>query len=242
MSYEIRTLDIENEAEEKTIRIMSFFGWELKSSQRIFNQNSRPVGAITYDDMTYIHSRTETVDFTKLVFQRDLRMPNYDDIVRLEKEFSQIAENMTGGRPPEPSPLKSFDQWSREASPPVFSTWKRILFTALSYPLGTVFTSLLFKYCISSYNAFDFSEIYAACFLPAIPFNAFFAFLFVLLIERLVKASARINKKSPQHRRFLKMYDDYKQAYQNQLDKIEFYEYGTRRISQIIQEAADLLE
>jgi hypothetical protein len=64
MAMEYRTMDVDNEQELYVIEILQFFGWKLKSSQRVYNQSSKPKGAITYENFTYIHSETDTVDFT----------------------------------------------------------------------------------------------------------------------------------------------------------------------------------
>ncbi len=89
MAMEIKTLEIENSEEQATIEFWTTFGWNLKSSQRVYNKDSHleQRGNETY-------SVTETVDYTKLVFERDKNGPNYAEIVRLEREFFQLSEDM----------------------------------------------------------------------------------------------------------------------------------------------------
>lgn len=86
---EIKTLDVKNSEEQSTIEFWSQFGWVLKSSQRVYNKDSH---LETRGEDTY--SVTETVDFTKLVFERDKNAPNYGKIVSLEKEYFEIQASM----------------------------------------------------------------------------------------------------------------------------------------------------
>ncbi len=82
MAMEIKTLDVKNSEEAATIEFWQQFGWVLKSSQRVYSKDSH---LETRGDSTY--SVTETVDFTKLVFERDKNGPHYAEIVSLENEY-----------------------------------------------------------------------------------------------------------------------------------------------------------
>ena len=149
MSLEIKNLNVENEEEEKIITVFQGFGWKLKSSQRIFNQTSVARGAVSYQNLTYIHSENETVDFTKLVFERDTEMPNYDEIVELEEEFWRLSDICPSSRPVDPE-LMGFEDWVKKTKPSVFSASKKntiifgfyvicgILFGLLVYFLGNL--------------------------------------------------------------------------------------------------------
>lgn len=90
MAKEFLTLDVDNSSEADIIQMFQNFGWDLKSSQRVFNQDTRPVAAYTYKDVSFIQSKTETVDFTKLVFEREKNMPGYSELVVLENEFFEL--------------------------------------------------------------------------------------------------------------------------------------------------------
>ena len=94
MAMEIKTLDVKNSEEQSTIEFWSQFGWVLKSSQRGYNKDSH---LETRGEDTY--SVTETVDFTKLVFERDKNAPNYGKIVSLEKEYFEIQASMPNEEP-----------------------------------------------------------------------------------------------------------------------------------------------
>ena len=90
MAMEIKTLEIKNSEEQSTIEFWTQFGWQLKSSQRVYNKDSH---LESRGDSTY--SVTETVDFTKLVFERDKNGPNYSKIVELEKEYFSKAATLS---------------------------------------------------------------------------------------------------------------------------------------------------
>ncbi len=89
MAMEIKTLDIKNEAEAETIEFWTQFGWNLKSSQRVYNKDTH---LERRGDDTY--SVTETVDYTKLVFERDKNGPHYAEIVALEDEFFRLSNEL----------------------------------------------------------------------------------------------------------------------------------------------------
>lgn len=91
---EIKTLDVANSEENETIEFWSQFGWVLKSSQRVYNQDSHLEnrGGSTY-------SVTNTVDFTKLVFERDKNGPNYERIAELERMYFYYNDMLPNKKP-----------------------------------------------------------------------------------------------------------------------------------------------
>lgn len=107
MAMEIKTLEIKNSEEQSTIEFWSQFGWNLKSSQRVFNKDSH---LERRGDSTY--SVTETVDFTKLVFERDKSHPNYQQIVQLEGQYLRYAQSMPKDRPQNVQ-MKTYDEWKK---------------------------------------------------------------------------------------------------------------------------------
>lgn len=117
MAKEIKCIDVENDEEEDYIKVFQKFGWELKSSQRIFNQDSRPVGAISYEGLTYVHSETDTVNFTKLVFERDTKIPNYYKLKKLEEEFWELSEDVSYEKPYMPPHVKTMEDWAKHFEP-----------------------------------------------------------------------------------------------------------------------------
>lgn len=106
MAMEIKTLEIKNSEEQKTIEFWTQFGWQLKSSQRIYNKDSH---LERRGDSTY--SVTETIDFTKLVFERDKNDPNYSTIARLEREYLSIDP----GYCPHSEAIDPINTWAQKA-------------------------------------------------------------------------------------------------------------------------------
>ena len=120
MSVEIKTMDVENFMEEPMIRFYAKFGWTLKSSQRVFNQNSRPVATISDGTFTYVQTKTDTVDFTKLVFERDTNMKNYYELKMLEDEYETVEYFIKKTPFPGYSSSVSFEDWVEKENPSVY--------------------------------------------------------------------------------------------------------------------------
>ena len=109
---EIKTLEIQNALETHYTDLYLSFGWTLKSSQRVFDRDSH---LESRGDVVY--SVTNTVDYTKLVFERDTAMPNYDTLKRLEEEYHNI-ESILPINIPSIVP-KTPEQWGKTTSPDV---------------------------------------------------------------------------------------------------------------------------
>lgn len=121
MSIEIKTLDVANEAEEQAIQLYQRFGWKFKSSQRIFNKNT---SLERRNGETY--AVTETVDYTKLVFERDTNMKNYQRLSELENRYHLFYDSLPDN-PPLYSSDVSMDEWGRSARPDVTGSLGRAL-------------------------------------------------------------------------------------------------------------------
>lgn len=74
--------------EQEAIDTYQKFGWELKSSQEIFNKDSHNERR---GDSVY--NVTETTNYVKLVFQRDKDMPYYKQICELENKYLEVMNN-----------------------------------------------------------------------------------------------------------------------------------------------------
>ena len=79
---ESTSLSVSPSKEQEAIETYQKFGWELKSSQEIFNKDSH--NEVRGDSL---YSVTETTNYVKLVFQRDKDMPYYNEICEIEKKF-----------------------------------------------------------------------------------------------------------------------------------------------------------
>ncbi len=217
---EVKSLDVENTAEEAYINLFHIFGWRLKSSQRIFSRNTRPLAAFSYDSFTYIYSETDEVDYTKLVFERNTDMPFYEHITELENEFYELMENRTGNRPVEPDPLMCFSEWKEKFKPSVLSGKRKFMVTLLltllvgfvvSLPLGGIINLI---------------PIMLLLILPC--------YGLTMLIDIIMRKTASQNNFAGHS--LQKEYDQYKQWYSEQLERIQYYDYVTERIPQIFQE------
>lgn len=82
---ESKSLTCKPSDENATIQKFQHFGWSLDSSQEIYNKDSHLEnrGGTTY-------SITETTNYVKLVFKRDMDMPYYNEIISLEKQYDSI--------------------------------------------------------------------------------------------------------------------------------------------------------
>lgn len=109
MAFEIKTLEIKNSEEDSTIRFWAQFGWSLKSSQRIYNKDSH-----LEKRGDEVYSVTETVDYTKLVFERDKAHPNYKQIVELETEYFAILNGLPKEVPTRIEGYSSPEEWAKK--------------------------------------------------------------------------------------------------------------------------------
>ena len=118
MAFEFKTMDIANEAETYFIELYGSFGWRLKSSQRVFNRTARPVATIGNGSVNYVQTQTETVDFTKLVFERDTNMENYERLYSLESQYFAL-QSMMPEKEPEYSSTIEIAEWAEKRRPNV---------------------------------------------------------------------------------------------------------------------------
>lgn len=79
---ESTSISVSPEEESVAIETHEKFGWELKSSQEIFNKDSH--NELRGDS---VYSVTETTNYVKLVFQRDKDMPYYREVCEIETKY-----------------------------------------------------------------------------------------------------------------------------------------------------------
>lgn len=123
MAMEVKMLEVKNSEEESTIQFWSQFGWQLKSSQRIFNKDSH---LERRGDEVY--SVTETVDFTKLILERDKSNPNYAKIVELEREYISKLSALPDSKPSAGAAYDSMEEWARATKPDIRNGFQKALF------------------------------------------------------------------------------------------------------------------
>lgn len=79
---ESKSISVAPEQEQEAISKHEMFGWQLLSSNEVYNKDSR---LETRGDE--IWNVTTTTNYVKLVFQRDAEMPNIEQIKSLEKDY-----------------------------------------------------------------------------------------------------------------------------------------------------------
>lgn len=83
MAQETKSITVSPSDEQGTIELHETFGWQLKSSQEIFNKDSH-----LENRSDGVYNVTSTTNYVKLVFCREKTMPNYDKLVKLENDYS----------------------------------------------------------------------------------------------------------------------------------------------------------
>ena len=86
MAFESKSISVAPSEEQNTIELFQTFGWELKSSQEVFSQESH-----LERDGDDIRSVTSTTNYVKLTFSRDKEMENYAKLAQLENQFYSIS-------------------------------------------------------------------------------------------------------------------------------------------------------
>ncbi|MBE7080383.1 MAG: hypothetical protein E7371_04010 [Clostridiales bacterium] len=85
MAKETKSISVHPDDEQETIDLYQTFGWELQSSQEIFNRDSH-----LERSGNNINSITTTTNYVKLVFSRETTMPNYSKLSALENEYHDV--------------------------------------------------------------------------------------------------------------------------------------------------------
>ena len=84
---ESKTLSVAPAREQEAIQKHEMFGWTLFSSQEVFSKDSH-----LEERGGDLWSVTTTTNYVKLVFQRDLEMPQIAEVKNLEKEYWDLYE------------------------------------------------------------------------------------------------------------------------------------------------------
>lgn len=239
MSLEYKTVEVSNEEAPYWIKWMAKFCWKLKSSQRIFDRSSRPVGAITYENLTFIHSETSVVDFTELLFERETSIPNYYEICELEQEAFELVPYCNGEtRPYEPVKM-TFGEWIDNTSPSPFTKGEFAFRTIItSVILALVVTAIIIA-CVGVEGGDSVGTLAIAfvILIPAIPLS----YLFTWISGHIVRMTAKNDASSRYYKKFAEDYDDYCEIVKEQLHRVEMFDYAYKRIPEIFEEVFLLL-
>lgn len=235
MALEYQKLEVASEEMDKWVEWMSRFGWNLKSSQRVFNRSSRPTGAISYENLTYIHSEMQVVDFTELLFERDKNMDNYYEICEFEQEALTLLEYCTERRPIEPPIKKSYEEWFNDEKPYPFKIGETIIRVILT----TVILSIVLVIAMSPL-ARTFEDRFVVVLyglLPIIPISIFITKITGLITRILTKNS----KNSKYYKKYQSEYQMYSNANDIQRQKVVMYDRAQERLPEIMSEVQYLL-
>lgn len=98
------SVNVEPNMEAVTIKNYEAFGWEVMSSQRVFNEHQEYKGDYTIGNTVYQNFETKKTDFVKITFSREKDYPNKDVLLPLEIEYNEIEKNLQNmSSPPYPS-------------------------------------------------------------------------------------------------------------------------------------------
>ena len=262
MALEFQKLEVASNEMDRWVEWMAHFGWNLKSSQRVMNRNIRPVGAISYENLTYIHSQTEVVDFTELLFERDKSIPNYYEICELEQEALAILPDCTALRPLDLPPELSFEEWFDKNKP----TLGHAILTGVLIFIGYLIGFFLLKHVWNEYlcHIVIFSHINDSLinilwsFLGGFELSTERELLIIVNILRLkdlvihlaailliLRHNVKLFKLPAENSKFYNKKQSEYNLYQNlrtrQQEHIQRYEYAYKRIREIISEASELI-
>lgn len=99
-----------------------------KSSQRIYNKNSH-----LEQRGDSVYSVTETVDFTKLILERDKSAPNYSTIAMLESEYLFKYNNLPSEKPTTGTTYTLMESWANSTKPDVRNKMQKVPFFLLLF-------------------------------------------------------------------------------------------------------------
>jgi len=224
MAMEIKTLEIKNSEEQSTIEFWTQFGWQLKSSQRVYNKDSH---LESRGDSTY--SVTETVDFTKLVFERDKNGPNYSKIVELEKEYFSKAATLSN-KPTVSVTYDSLEKWARATKQDVRNGVQKALFYIMLIG-GIALVALL--------------EVFNSPITMALQVAGIVSIVLSFITKSAFKKSMlnkAINGKYPAGTAILNIgFDDYKKLQKKQKEDALAYKHAEERLDEILRELDELI-
>ena len=235
MAFEYQQMDVLNEEVSNIIQWMSCFGWGLKSNQRIYNRTQRPVGAVTYQNVTYVHSVTDIDDFTELLFERDLDIPFYDEIRELEREANELLEYSAEKRPLPLPPPKSYHDWFREYKPSPITRGKRAFW--IFAPAGAL--SVAATVVVGALSGYTMAQ---TVFLLLAIGSVLLSLITCGITLSILRVCNRDKPESPYYKKMYAEYESYCDAIEEKNKRVTLYDRANQRIPEILREVHDLLE
>lgn len=226
MAMEFKSIDVKNSEETKTIEFWQHFGWELKSSQRVYSENKEVLGANGY----VFSLDGKKVDFTKLLFQRDKDHPNYEKIADLEKQYFRMKNSLPQLDTKKAIAYNSMEAWAKDKKPDCRPKQLKMVLDVVTIILVVVLLLL------ESFNFAWSMIIQGICLVSAI----------VLLVLRSSQkkkcyAKALSDKNSPEYERLREAYEAYERSNSKSYQNLKEYNEKKQQMEQIITELDGLI-
>ena len=238
---EIKTLEVENILEKSTIDLYLNFGWSLKSSQRIYNQDSH-----LEQRNGDVYSVTNTVNYTKLVFERDTNMANYDELNRLEERYHFIRNLPPQKKPEEFPDVANAEEWAKKTNVSWLSKSEVNFLIVGSLILG--FLIGVIAYFVIQLKVFqadiNFGDILGSIIIGVI--SAFICCFVGGFITDTAISNSRLkkalkNSNSKQYKKLIKMYEDACKDYELKKKLYDSYQNAMEELQGILPRAKSLL-
>ena len=227
MAMETKILEVKNSEETSVIQYWARFGWNLKSSQRIYSKDSHLERR--GEDVVSV---TETIDFTKIILERDMSNPNYKTISMLEKEYFSLEEVAPATAPVDTKLSK--ENWAKSYKPDYRSKFEKISFFFLL--IGGIFL-------LAYFEQFDTALTMTLQVIGALAIVASFITNSMFKKAKIKKALENIDAQLT--KRLNDDYNSYCNQFENSRQKAlknaERYEYAQKRMPEILAELQDLI-
>lgn len=233
MAMETKILEVKNSEEASTIKFWTQFGWQLKSSQRIYNKDSH---VERRGDSLY--NVTETIDFTKLVFERDKSNPNYSIIVKLEEEYLSKLSALPQKRPSVGAEHSSMESWAKSTKPDVRNLLQVLICTAL-WVIGLVI--FIGFFVVDAIKGTNMVENMGP--LPIVPFIAgiIISTIFKVIFKKSMLRKALNNESADAVADLKRQYEYYQKQHSLKLDSAKKYDDTVERLNEIEAELEKLI-
>ena len=243
MAKEFKSIDVESDIVDIYVNLYYRFGWQLIGSQRVYNRSTRPVGMISYEGFTYVHSQTDVLDFTRLSFERDTQMPDYDEIAELEAEYFYYSSRITAARPHPPFPLRDWKTWVKEENPKMTNAFLSLISGALvMVACWLMYFLVAFIIYVTMYSPDSTASIIlmAGAAILFVFASLIMPFVVVKLIQKR-KIKKILSQNTLNHPRLKAEYEHYCDCYYYQMKRIDEYDRAVVRMNEILDEVYDII-
>ena len=211
MAIEIKTIEADNESEEAMIEIYQSFGWRHKSSQQIVSQN-------------------DSEGYTKIVFERNKNMPNYERLVALEAECWAIDESLPDDPPPYSDCCETVEAWAAAAKP---SLLKNAVAKQFALVAAILYGVIVLYDLLINRAPFTFNTL--TWIIPCIVISVVAVMIRDSILQKKAREDALSNPASP-HREVLEA------RYREVVAVVSVYQSAIERRNAMMEEAKTLVE